>query len=586
MIDINASAVTPQADQARAVILQPQNSNMKYESLFNDIDTGRIKLPMFQRDFVWDKERSAKLIDSILKGYPIGTFIFWGTREHLRSHKNVGNHALPASPVGDYAQYILDGQQRITSLYAIRKGIRLTRDNKQVDYRDIFIDLDLAPGEADEVVVTERKEGRNYVAVHDLLSKSSLFDFVNSVPTDKLQRLAEYHKMLTTFDFSTITIKDYPIEIACEIFSRINTGGQALTVFEIMVAKTYDEAKGFDLAEKFDLLREGDGDERKCLRAAKFDTLSPSAIMQCVAALSVRGVRGKDILKIPREIFISTWDEMQKALFEAIDFVRSELRIPVSQLVPYDSLIIPLTYFFHKTGCRKANIGQARRLEQFFYWAALTSRYGGGTEAKIAEDLDRMDAIITGGDAEYPPLELNVAPEAIAAMGFSTAAGACRAVLCLLASNHPKSFDTNGMVILDNSNLRLGSGKNYHHFFPKAHLRDVLPNSQPNLVANISLIDGFSNKHIIGKRAPNDYLVEFGNQNPHLAETLATHLIGNTEDYGIDADDYGRFIARRSVTIAMALNVKLLSMTPGEAAMAESAPVGADDADQAGLRAA
>lgn len=81
-------------------------------------------------------------------------------------------------------------------------------------------------------------------------------------------------------------------------------------------------------------------------------------------------------------------------------------------------------------------------------------------------------------------------------------------------------------------------------------------------------------------------LVEFGNQNPHLAETLATHLIGNTEDYGIDADDYGRFIARRSVTIAMALNVKLLSMTPGEAAMAGSAPVDADDADQAGLRAA
>lgn len=569
MTDTNASVATPPAAPARAVILQPLNSNMKYESLFNDIDTGRIKLPMFQRDFVWDKERSAKLVDSILKGYPIGTFIFWGTREHLRSHKNVGNHELPASPAGDYAQYILDGQQRITSLYAIRKGIRLTRDNKQVDYRDIFIDLDMEPGDADEVVVTERKEGRNYVAVHDLLSKS-LFDFVSSVPPEKLKRLGEYHKMLTTFDFSTITIKDYPIEIACEIFSRINTGGKELTVFEIMVAKTYDEAKGFDLAEKFELLKEGDGEDRKCLRAAKFETLPPSVVMQCVAALSVRGVRGKDILKIPRDVFIATWDGMQKALFEAIDFVRSELRVPVSQLVPYDQLMIPLTYYFHRTGGRKVTIGQARRLEQFFYWASLTGRYGGGTEAKIADDLARMDAIIAGGDAEYPALELSVSPDAIAAMGFSTSAGACRAVLSLLANHHPKSFDTNGMVMLDNSNLRSGSGKNYHHFFPKAHLKAVLPDRQPNLVANITLIDGFSNKHIIGKRAPNDYLVEFGVQNPHLAETLSTHLIGDMADYGIDADDYDRFIARRSVAIAKALNVKLLSMTPAEAALADA----------------
>src|SRR5258708_9566235 len=100
------------------VLLQPDNHNKKYESLFVEIDQGQTKLPMFQRDFVWDKEQSAKLIDSILKGFPIGTFIFWRTREELRAYKNIGNHKLPESPKNDYVQYILDGQQRITSLYA------------------------------------------------------------------------------------------------------------------------------------------------------------------------------------------------------------------------------------------------------------------------------------------------------------------------------------------------------------------------------------------------------------------------------------------------------------------------------------
>jgi hypothetical protein len=74
---------------------------------------------------------------------------------------------------------------------------------------------------------------------------------------DTLKRASAFKNKLTNYDFSTITIKDYPIDVACEVFSRINTGGKSLTVFEIMVAKTYDEKLGFDLAEKYELLRDG-----------------------------------------------------------------------------------------------------------------------------------------------------------------------------------------------------------------------------------------------------------------------------------------------------------------------------------------
>jgi len=89
-------------------LLQPENQNKKYEALFVEIDGGQIKLPMFQREFVWGIDKSAKLIDSIIKGFPIGTFIFWKTKEELRSYKEVGNHTLPDTPKGDYVQYILD----------------------------------------------------------------------------------------------------------------------------------------------------------------------------------------------------------------------------------------------------------------------------------------------------------------------------------------------------------------------------------------------------------------------------------------------------------------------------------------------
>jgi Protein of unknown function DUF262 len=379
--------------QDKPVLLQPDNHNKKYESLFVEIDAGQIKLPMFQRDFVWDKEQSSKLIDSILKGFPIGTFIFWKTKEELRSYKEVGNHKLPETPKGDYAQYILDGQQRITSLYAIRKGIRINKDGKELGYKDIFIDLDYEPENDEQIVVTEKQNGKRYVSVHDVLS-IPLGTFYRTLSHEQADQVQAYKGKLTNYDFSTITIKDYPIDVACEVFSRINTAGKVLTVFEIMVAKTYDEAKGFDLAEKYEVLRDGSDDEKECLTAAKFETIPESIIMQCVAAIILRAVRSRDILKIRRETFIANWEPMKTALFMAIDFIRSELRVPVSQLVPYPAAVVPLTYFFHTTANKKPTNEQVRLLEQFFYWVGLSTRYSSGSESTKSGGMKRMSVAL------------------------------------------------------------------------------------------------------------------------------------------------------------------------------------------------
>jgi hypothetical protein len=405
---VTADAVPPLVSTpTQALLLQPDNHNKKYEALFVEIDAGQIKLPRFQREFVWDKEQSAKLIDSILKGFPIGTFIFWKTKEELRSYKEVGNHKLLETPKGDYAQYILDGQQRITSLYAIRKGIRLTKDGKEIDYKDIFINLSYSSERDDQIVVTEKVDGREYVSVHDVLSKP-LGSFYKEIGHDQADQIQAYKNTLTTFDFSTITIKDYPIEVACEVFSRINTGGKVLTVFEIMVAKTYHEAQGFDLAERYETLRDGSDDEKECLAAARFETLPAAIIMQCVAAITLKAVRSRDILKIKRESFIDSWEPMKTALFMAIDFIRTELRVPVSQLVPYPAIVFPLTYFFHTIGNKKASNEQARSLEQFFYWVGLSQRYSSATESKLAEDFNRMNTIANGKSPSYPRIDLEV----------------------------------------------------------------------------------------------------------------------------------------------------------------------------------
>ena len=566
MNDIAQEKATEQRDDP--VLLQPDNANKKYQSLFVEIDTGQIKLPMFQREFVWDKEQSSKLIDSILKGFPIGTFIFWKTKEELRSYKEVGNHKLPTTPKGDYVQYILDGQQRITSLYAIRKGIRITKDGKELDYKDIFINLQHSPENDEQIVVTEKQDGKQYVSVYDVLNKP-LGTFYKTLGHEQAERIETYKGRLTNYDFSSITIKDYPIEVACEVFSRINTGGKVLTVFEIMVAKTYDEAKKFDLADKYQVLRDGSDDEKECLAAAKFETIPESIIMQCVAAITRRAVRSRDILKIRRDTFIDNWEPMKTALFMAIDFIRSELRVPVSQLVPYPASVVPLTYFFHTTANKKPSNEQVRLLEQFFYWVGLTTRYGSGSESKLGEDFNKMNAIANAKMPIYLSTELTIDPKAIEETGFSAGNAYCKAILCLLAYQQPKSFDTNGIVILDNSHLKIATSRNYHHFFPTGYLAATTSNKSPNLIANITLIDGYSNKHGIGKKAPSKYIGKFAKSNKSLAQTLQTHLIKDTDAYRVNDDDYDRFIEHRAKAIALALNVKLMSMTPVQEAEAE-----------------
>jgi len=555
----------------KPVLLQPDNHNKKYEALFVEIDSGQIKLPMFQREFVWEKEQSSKLIDSILKGFPIGTFIFWKTKEELRSYKEVGNHKLPETDKGDYVQYILDGQQRITSLYAIRKGIRITKEGKEIDYRDIFINLDYDPENDEQIVVTERKDGKRYLSVHRALT-SQVTDLLDEFPDkETLRQIEKYKNKLTNYDFSTITIKDYPIEVACEVFSRINTGGKSLSVFEIMVAKTYDEVKRFDLAEKYESLRDGSDEEKECLTSAKFETLPESIIMQCVAAITLGAIRSKDILKIRRETFIDKWEPMKASLFTAIDFIRSELRVPVSQLVPYPALLVPLVYFFQATANKKPSIEQVQLIEQFFYWAGMTERYSSATESKMSEDFKKMDSIVKSTTPTYASTELFISSKKIEETWFSAGNGYCKAILCLLAYQQPKSFDTNGLVILDNSNLKIATSRNYHHFFPKAYLAESDKTKEPNLIANITLIDGYSNKHRIGKKPPSEYTGKFAKTNSSLSATLQTHLIWDMDGYGVNENDYASFIKRRSLAIALALNVKLMSMTPIQAAEVEQA---------------
>jgi len=91
----------------------------KIDKLLNEMEDGQIKLPAFQRGFVWKQNQVLDLLDSIYNDYPIGTILLWDSYEKLRSTRNIGGFLMPTRDPKLPVKYVLDGQQRLTAIYAL-----------------------------------------------------------------------------------------------------------------------------------------------------------------------------------------------------------------------------------------------------------------------------------------------------------------------------------------------------------------------------------------------------------------------------------------------------------------------------------
>lgn len=522
---------------------QPKPDSKKYTDLISEIQKGQVKVPKFQRDFVWSIDKTAGLLDSILKGYPIGTFILWETKERLNDIKNIGNFDLPDIPEGVKVQYVLDGQQRITSLYAAFLGAKIKKEGekKVTDYSNIYVDLDGdIENNDDQIVVSEKPEGF-FITLHEVLNfNENLLDIQEKYSNEQFKKIHLYSQTFSTYDFSTIVLRREDLDSAIEVFTRINTGGQTLTLFEIMSAKTYDEGQSFDMEDRFQKLLDELSDR-------KYNTISSSVILFITSLVLSKNkeCKRKVVLQLDKQEIINVWNNVISALKESIDYFRSVYRIPVSSILPYDSLLVPFSYFFYHNK-EKPKGEQIKYLEEFFWRISLSERYSSSTESKLAQDIKRIDEILKGNRPNYDDIKVYLSsPKDLIETNFRTGDSFCKAILCLLAYNEPKDFQSNGRVILDNSWLKVASSKNYHHFFPKAYLKKNNIGNENSLV-NITLISADLNKRKIKDKAPSIYTQEILDENEDLQDALSSHLINDIDSFGIKSDDYSVFLEKRS----------------------------------------
>lgn len=531
---------------------QPKPIGRQYSDIVNNVNNGLYQIPKFQRDFVWSKEQTAKLIDSLLKGFPIGSFILWKTNQRLKSLKKIGGAVFKETKDGEYVYYILDGQQRMTSLYLALEGVKIDKHN----YKEIYIDLDKDIDSDDEICTLEQTE--KSITFYDLIN-GRITSFSKNFDDKTVEKIEDLREHLKSYEFSTIEIENQPMEKIAEIFTRINVGGKVLTLFEIMNAKVYSEdtldsdgkviKKGFDLEEKFEKLIEE-------LKYSGYETIgeNKSIVLQLMSLILLKNSKREAILSIDKNDFIHEWNDTIKCLGLAIDKIIDYFKIGVSKLLPYYVLIVPIAYFYKINNFIPPTNSQLKELEKYFFRSAVSWRFSSSVETKLNSDIKIIENIKNNIPINFDkeiPLQNKSKEYFVDTMkqNFSASNAFDKAVLCIMAYAEPKKFNDNSKVRLDNSYLSVSTSKNYHHFFPKAYLRRQKNDEYANALANMTLVDDYLNKRVIKDKEPKKYISDFKKENSDIEETLKSHFI-ELDGFGIFENNYDIFLEQRASKLA------------------------------------
>jgi len=505
----------------------------QYPDLIAKIEQGLVKIPAFQRNFVWPMDRTVFLLDSICRRFPIGTFLFWQSSDFVNALKNIGNLDLASPPEGYPIQYVLDGQQRLTSLYAALKGAQINGQSYK-----IAVDLDAAPDD-EEIIVQHDADNARYVLLSDLLG-DEYGDLFAALSSERRKRFNDIRTTFLNYPFSVTLVEGGDLDIVCDLFERINNTGMELSVFDLLVARTWsppENGGGFDLRVAFEELMAELGE-------VGFEEIPEPVIAQLAGALIQEDCTRKAILKIGRDEMREAWPALTDSIRGAIDFVRKKMRVTASRLLPYPSLLVPLSYFYYKNELRNPDGSQSAWLTRYFYLNGFANRLSSGTQSKLTEDIRIIADLAAGGPAKFD-VPVAVAPEDIRGTELRIGNAYCKSVLCLLATQGPLDLRDSSAIILQNRALKQANSRHYHHIFPKAFVRGKPGAEEVNSIANVSLIPADLNIRI-GAKAPSEYLERFNGDNPHWDETLSSHLIAGSAREAMEEDEFLRFIEGRA----------------------------------------
>ena len=355
----------------------PKPEIMRLEELALMVKNGEIKLPKFQRPFVWKATDMLKLLDSIYKGYPIGSILIWNSSQKLNSERTISGFEVNAAGQNNYpTNYLLDGQQRLTTLC----GALFWAGTDENSLWNIQFDLD-----SQEFKHAKEKNLVNVFPLNKLIQTS---DFIRQcMKFDHHDKRDEYFKIaerllksIKDYKIAVVKIGDMTVEEVAPIFERINSTGRQLTIVDLMMAATW--SNGFDLTAQIKIIRD------EC-RQIGFDEIDDQIILRTIAAAADLGVNKEDIQKLRTKNQIQLTDASnlaRKSLVSALGFLHEEIGIQDFSYLPYSFQLTYLGEFFRLAV--NPTTAQLEHLSQWFWYTSVTRYFGTSSNTgQVSKDI-------------------------------------------------------------------------------------------------------------------------------------------------------------------------------------------------------
>jgi hypothetical protein len=513
---------------------------MTIRKLVEGVLNGQIRIPAFQREFVWEPDRVALFIDSIYKEYPFGSLLFWRAKELLKHERQLGPYELPVLQEDYPIDYVLDGQQRVTSIFASFQT-ELPRP-KSDEWTEIYFDYQAKPDPQDSsffALSEAEADPDRFFPVRVLFDSTEYRKATENVDPERVPHIDDLQsrikealipiELLRTDDRAKVAI----------VFERINHQGVPLDTLQLLTAWTWSD--DFDLQQRFEDLREALEDHG--FAGVGEDT---SLVLRCCAAILVEQPTADYLIGLNGSDVRDRFDEVENGIKGAIDFLRTQLGVETLRNMPYPAMLIPLSVYFAASVETQVVLPAPHRrtLERWFWRSCFSERYSGQTNRVARSDIAEMIKLRDGEETVLGTFAVVVEPSFFSDTVFRLGSARSATFILLLASMEPRSFISGSKVDLS-AVLQAYNRHEFHHMYPRAPLRDdEVPQSAINCLANMCILSRADNNRIRRKR-PSEYkdLMPTGDD---LAAILLSALTTET----LFSDNFDAFREERALMLA------------------------------------
>lgn len=473
---------------------------LQIRKIVDKISSGSIRIPAFQRGFIWEPEKVAFLMDSLYKGFPIGSLLLWRTAEKLKTERQLGNFELPEPEKNYPIDYVLDGQQRLTSIFTVFQTELVPVDNN--NWMDIYYLI----GNNDSI------QKSKFIALKSKdveLSKhfplNVLFDSVKyRIATDHLDdnTKIEIDKLQERFkevDIPFELMETDDKEHVAIVFERINSAGVPLDSFQLLSAWSW--STDFDLQDEINSLSAE-------LEDYGFGNLlnEQDLLLKCFTGFILGDTSPKAILNLDGTKVRENFNKISNGIKSTIDFLQKELNIYSLNLMPFPAMIVSLTKFFgtDKKNGKLYTDKQRKELIRWFWRCCFSRRYSSGVNDIHEIDLSAMDKLIDDENYSISNFKCEVEESFFTKNQFNINAVNTKTFITMLAYNIPRSFISGAKVDLSMA-LKNASNKEFHHIFPDKYLQRLgFSKNVIFMLSNFCFLNNADNQKIKDK-APSDY---------------------------------------------------------------------------------